>query len=330
MISELKHFAKVLGLLLATAFIIFLINQIAGVVGLASEVHPYFGIFILLLAVAGVAILIGYPLYLWWKLPPALIPPHDKSSPEYDRFLEAYRKRLRTNPVIRESGIDVMEENGLEAGSKVMELAALKLTQNSAGAVFLSTAISQSGRLDAFMVLMAQTRLVWNIAKIYNQRPNPRELLWLYTNVAGTTFLASKLEDIDISQQVTPVVSKVMGNIAGGAIPGFATASSILTNMVFEGTVNAFLTLRVGAITRLYCDPLNRETKSGARRLAIKEAAIHLGSIVAEGSQKVSSTFWSASKGAASDVIGRAGGAVKGVGKRVTDRFTRIRKPSEN
>ena len=31
----------------------------------------------------------------------------------------------------------------------------------------------------------------------------------------------------------------------------------------------------------------------------MKEAAIHLGSIVAEGSQKVSTTFWNASKGAA-------------------------------
>ena len=75
MVNELKHFAKIIGLLLATAFLIFLVNQIAGVVGLASELHPYFGIFVLLLSITGVAILIGYPIYLWIKLPPALVPP---------------------------------------------------------------------------------------------------------------------------------------------------------------------------------------------------------------------------------------------------------------
>jgi hypothetical protein len=330
MINELKHFAKILGLLLATAFLIFLVNQIAGVVGLASELHPYFGILVLLLSITGLGILILYPIYLWIKLPAALVPPTDKSTPEYDTFLQAYRKRLKVNQVVVEAGIDVMEDNGLESASKVLEQEALKLTQSSSGAVFLSTAISQNGSLDAFMVLIAQTRLVWSIARIYNQRPNPKEMLWLYSNVAGSTFLASKLEDVDISQQVTPIISKVMGNMAGGAIPGFATASGILTNMVFDGTVNAFLTLRVGAITRLYCDPLNRETKSGVRKIAIKEAAIHLGSIVAEGSQKVSSTFWNASKGAAGDVISKAGGAVKGVGKSVKNTLSKVAKPFRN
>ena len=330
MIKELKHFAKILGLLLAVAFLIFLINQIAGVVGLASNIHSYFGLAVLLLSITAIGILVIYPIYLWKKLPPALVPPEDKLSQEYDAYLQTYRERLKSNEFVTEAGIDVLEENGLESASKVLEQEALKLTQNSAGAVFLSTAISQNGRLDAFMVLLAQMRLVWNIAKIYNQRPNAREMLWLYSNVAGSTFLASKLEDVDISQQVTPIVSKVMGNMAGGAIPGFAIASSMLTNMVFEGTVNSFLTLRVGAITRLYCDPLNRETKSGARKIAIKEAAIHLGSIVAEGSQKVSSTFWNATKGAAGDVIGKAGGAMKGVGESVKKTLSRVGKPFRN
>ena len=327
MINELKHFAKILGILMVTAFIIFLVNQIAGIVGLASNINSYFGLVVLLLAITGVGFLVIYPLFLWKTLPPALVPPEDKSGQKYETFLQKYSLRLKKNQLVQEAGIDVLEENGLDAASKVLELKALSLTQNSAGAVFLSTAISQNGRLDAFMVLMAQMRLVWNIAKLYNQRPNPKEMLWLYSNVAGSTFLAGKLEDVDISQQVTPIVSKVMGNMAGGAIPGFATASNMLTNMIFEGTVNAFLTLRVGAITRLYCDPLNRETKSGARKIAIKEAAIHLGSIVVEGSQKVSNTFWNASKGAAGDVIGKAGGAVKGVSQTVKKTLEKVGKP---
>ena len=327
MITELKHFAKVVGLLLAAAFLIFIVNQIAGVVGLASELHSYFGIFVFILAIVGIGILTIYPIYLWWRMPPALVPPTDKDSNAYQEFLEASRKRMQSNPYVIEAGIDVMEEKGLESASKVLEQEAMKLTQGSSGAVFLSTAISQNGSLDAFMVLSAQMRLVWKIAKIYNQRPNPKELLWLYSNVVGSTFVAGQLDDVDISGQVTPVISKVMGNMAGSAIPGFATASSILTNMIFDGSVNAFLTLRVGAIARIYCDPLNRETKKGARKIAMKEAAIHLGSIVAEGSQKVSTTFWNASKGAAGDVIGKAGGAVKGVGSTMKKTLSKVGKP---
>ena len=43
--------------------------------------------------------------------------------------------------------------------------------------------------------------------------------------------------------------------------------------------------------------------------------------------QKVSSTFWNASKGAAGDVIGRAGGAVKGVGLSVRNTLSKVGKP---
>ncbi len=321
MINELKYFAKILGALLAVAFIIFAINQVAGVVNLASNLNSYFGTAVLVLSVAGILFLIGYPIYLWKKLPGALVPPEDKTGTEYQIYINEHRKRFQKNPYLLEAGVDVMEDNGLESASNVLRQKALTLTQDSAAAVFLSTAISQNGRLDAFLVLTAQVRLVWKIAQIYNQRPNPREMLWLYSNVGAATFLASKLEDIDISQQITPIVSKVMGTMAGGAIPGFATASSILTNMVFEGTVNSFLTLRVGALTQLYCDPLNGQTKEGSRKMAWKEAAIHLGSIVTKGSQKVSTTFWDATKGAAAGTVRGVGSTVKKTLSKVTNPF---------
>lgn len=321
MIHELKHFAKILCVLLFGAFIVFLINQVAGVVNLASNLNTYFGTAVLVLSIVGILFLMAYPLYLWKKLPQALVPPEKKSGPEYETYLNAHKKRLQNNPILLEAGVDVMEENGLESAAKVLEQKSLTVTQDAAGAVFLSTAISQNGRLDAFLVLLAQLRLVWKIAKFYNQRPSPREMLWLYTNVGASTFLASKLEDIDIGQQVTPIVSKVMGNMAGGAIPGLGTASNILTNMVFEGTVNSFLTLRVGAITRLYCDPLNNQTKDGSRKLAWKEAAVHLGSIVTKGSQKVSSTFWEATKDAATGTVRGVSDTVKKTLKKVANPF---------
>jgi len=326
MFKELKQLGLVLTGIFVIAIVVFLINQIANLSQFAGQLNSVLGTAVLIAGILGLLALFLYPLYLWKKMPRALVPPEETTGPEYEAFLTAYRQRLATNPHIQEAGIDMNEPLALETACTNLEVKALKLTQDSAAAVFLSTAISQNGRLDAFLVLMAQLRLVWKVSHLYNQRPSAREMLWLYGNVAGATFLAGNLEDVDVGQQVAPIVSKVMGTVAGGAIPGFQVASSMLTNMIFEGTVNAFLTLRVGAITRLYCDPLHRYDRKGSRKLAWKEATVHLGSIVVTGSQKVSSVFWKASKDAAGGVITKAGKSVTDAGqsvKRVWGKFTK-------
>lgn len=325
MFKELKQLGLVVAGVFVLALAIFLINQLATLSQLAGQLNSVFGTAVLIGGLVALLALILYPLYLWKKMPRALMPPSETEGSEYEAFLAEYRKRLAGNPHVREAGIDMGEALALESACTQLEVKALKLTQDSAAAVFLSTAISQNGRLDAFLVLMAQLRLVWKVSQLYNQRPSAKEMLWLYGNVAGATFLAGNLEDVDVGQQVAPIVSKVMGTVAGGAIPGLQVASTVLTNMIFEGTVNAFLTLRVGAITRLYCDPLHRYDRKGSRKQAWKEATLHLGSIVVTGSQKVSSVFWKASKDAAGGVINKAGTAVTDAGhsvKRVWHKIT--------
>jgi hypothetical protein len=171
-----------------------------------------------------------------------------------------------------------------------------EIIQQTASTVFISTAISQSGRLDAFLVLSAQSRMVRRIARLYYQRPTLRDLIQLYANVAGTAFLASEFEDIDISEQVEPVLSSTLGALAV-AIPGVQLAASILVNSVLTGTANAFLTLRVGIIARRYCGSLVIAEKRTLRRAASAEAAKLLGSIVRQGTTKLSKALWKVSKG---------------------------------
>jgi hypothetical protein len=86
--------------------------------------------------------------------------------------------------------------------------------------VFLSTAVSQSGRFDALMVFLAHTRLIWQIAHLYWQRPNPRDLFQLYANIFITVFLAQTLDDLDVREVVTPVLGPVFTSAGIGAIPG--------------------------------------------------------------------------------------------------------------
>jgi hypothetical protein len=171
-----------------------------------------------------------------------------------------------------------------------------EIIRQTASTVFISTAISQSGRLDAFLVLSAQSRMIWRIARLYYQRPTLRDLIQLYANVAGTAFLAGEFEDIDISEQVEPVLSSTLGALAV-TIPGVQLAASILVNSVLTGTANAFLTLRVGIIAKRYCGSLVLAEKRTLRRTASAEAAKLLGSIVRQGTTKLSKALWKVSKG---------------------------------
>jgi hypothetical protein len=114
--------------------------------------------------------------------------------------------------------------------------------------------------------------------------------------VAGTAFLAGELEDIDISEQVEPVLSSTLGALAV-TIPGVQLAASILVNSVLTGTANAFLTLRVGIIARRYCGSLVIAEKRTLRRAASAEAAKLLSSIVRQGTTKLSKALWKVSKG---------------------------------
>ena len=152
--------------------------------------------------------------------------------------------------------------------------------------MFLSTAVSQSGRLDALLVVMAQSRMVWQIAHIYYQRPSLRDMIHLYANVAGTAFLAGELQDLDLGQQVEPVVSAAISAL-GASVPGLHLASTILAGCILDGSANAFLTLRVGMIAKRHCGALVVVPKGSLRRAATAEAATHLGGIVADGSARL-------------------------------------------
>jgi hypothetical protein len=68
------------------------------------------------------------------------------------------------------------------------------------------------------------------------------------------------------------------------SIPGM----HLLASSVLSGSANAFLTLRVGMITKEYCRCTTRVEKAGLRRAATLRAAKLLGAIVRDGTVKLS------------------------------------------
>jgi len=290
-IKNIALFASVLILLLFTLFVI---NQTAQVVQLADKVSLSFGNFVFWTLLLVYALLIFIPIFLFLRLPRSLMPPKSEDAPEFDTYLAALRKRLASNPHLKK--LELSNRQQIEEALAILAKISDEIIQQTASTVFIGTAISQSGRLDAFLVLSAQSRMVWRIARLYYQRPMLRDLIQLYANVAGTAFLASEFEDVDISEQVEPILSSTLGALAV-TIPGVQLAASILVNSVLTGAANAFLTLRVGIIARRYCSSLVISEKPTLRRAASAEAAKLLGSIVKQGTAKLSKALWKASKG---------------------------------
>lgn len=227
--------------------------------------------------------------------------------------------RLKTNPRTKALPLETRED--IEKAIVVLDAQSEDIIKDAASQVFMSTAISQNGNLDALLVLSAQSKMVWQVAHVYYQRPTLREITQLYANVVSTAFVAGELDDIEIGEQVAPIVTNALGSVAG-VVPGLQTVTSILTNSILSGTANAFLTLRVGMITRQYCNALVTRDKNQIRKSAIAQAAALLGSIVSAGTARVAKSFVSTAKNTLKGVAANIGERIQSAIKSVTDAVT--------
>jgi Domain of unknown function (DUF697) len=264
---------------------------LTSLVSLADRIHPVAGQIAFWSTCAGLGFLFLYMLLAYARMPGALIPPAASSGHEFDKYLDALRARLRANARTRNKPVETLPE--IEAALGELSVEADAVVRNTASMVFLSTALMQNGRLDGLIVLFTQVRMIWRIARIYVQRPSPRELIRLYANVAGTAFVASGLESLDIGGMFAPLATSAVPALKG-AIPGLSGISALLVRCVSNGAANAFLTLRVGEVARRYCALTSEPSIEGIRKSATADAVKHLGRIVRENGALVASKVWEA------------------------------------
>lgn len=277
MTATLRRIAILFASFIVVVFGVFLFNQTVQIVQSARVVNPTFGNGVMWALIFTYCLLLITPIVLWFKVPKRMSPPEIAEGVEYERFMGDFRKRLSRNARLR--GMPLSTQEHIESAIQLLDKHADDVVASTASAVFLSTAVLQSGRLDVLVVFAAQTRLIWQIAHVYYQRPSLRDFVQLYANVASTAFIAAGIEDVDIDA----LVGTVFGSTVA-AIPGM----HILTSSVLTGSANAFLTLRVGMITKEYCRCTVKLEKRGIRRAATIQAAKLLGSIVREGTVRLS------------------------------------------
>jgi uncharacterized membrane protein YcjF (UPF0283 family) len=145
--------------------------------------------------------------------------------------------------------------------------------------VYLSTAISQNGKLDAVAVITINFRLIKNLVQKCGFRPSYMSLGKLSLNILGTALIAENLEDMNFSE--------IFPNSTVNALQEVPLLKTV-TGSFAQGVGNALLSLRVGIICRnyLFMD-LKGLSKREIRKIAFAEAVVLLPRVIAESLKKL-------------------------------------------
>lgn len=288
MLGTIKKLVFLVAMFFTVLFVIFVINQTNQLVSLAAGVNAALGQVVLYTLLILYTFIIVVPLAILFKRPRALVPPTDIESEAYRNYLAKLSARLSKNPLLKDTAIDPGSSESIKEALKILNKHADEKIKESASGVFIMTAISQYGALDAVIVILSQFRMIWQVAFVYNQRPTLNEITYLYSNVFATAFLATKIENLDVLEdQLEPVIASIMGSSLSSLTPALNTAANVITNAVIQGSANAFLTLRVGVIARHYCAAIVRPERSSLRHAAAVRASALLAVVLGESTYKV-------------------------------------------
>ena len=176
-------------------------------------------------------------------------------------------------------------ENGIKSGGDglivplsmaitLQNISAAKIIHENAVLVLVSTAISQNGRLDAITVLVTNFRLVKSMVNHFGYRPPFPTLVKVYSQIFMAALIADELDDLDLQSLLGQSVSKFLSDLP---------LASIMAKSIFDGSINAMLTLRVGFVTRKYILNVGRTlTRGYVRKDATREARYEIGFVLAD------------------------------------------------
>ncbi len=154
-----------------------------------------------------------------------------------------------------------------------------KIIIQNAESVFLSTAISQNGRLDAIAVFVINLKLIKELVLKCGFRPSYSALGRLSFTILTSAIIAESLEDINLNE--------LFPNKGINALADLPFVKTILGSLA-QGMGNALLSLRVGIICRNYLFMnLKGVPKNKIRRMAFAEAVTLLPGVLAESIKKL-------------------------------------------
>ena len=309
MLKDLKRILIGVGLVIGIIFFLFIVNQFILFFELVKNIHPYLAIFLTSITVIALVYVIWKTASIWLMAPKAPLLPADPSQEEYEEYLIETKRILKLNTKLKDIDFDSEEYTNEElvtmAFDKLDELS-FPLIKENANTIFLSTAISQNGSLDSILVLTSMIRMVWQLAKVYQTRPSLKSISKLYLQVAGVIFMARSLEDSDIiEQQIEPLIATILGESLASAIPGMVPIANLIVSSIMEGSLNAFLALRVGIVAQSYLGMEVPQSKGFIRKTSSLHSLTYMRDIIKDNSRLVVSTIVNSVKKAGSNTAKR-------------------------
>lgn len=303
----MKSSIKRLLVLSASLFLVFVAIQMVSSIALLASVadRVYFGsgqfIFWSLLLIFIFFAL--SPVVMYFRLPQALIPPVETSGPKHENYISRMKESLRNNP--RLSGRSIQTDEDLSVALAILSREADLVIRQTAGTVFAGTAVMQNGRIDGFITLYSQARMVWQIASIYYQRPSPRQMLYLYSSVGAAALLAQSIEEVDFSEIIAPMVVSAIPSMKG-AVPGLQGISNLLVDSLAGGAANASVTIRVGMVAKQYCEAQSALSRQAVRKNATIASLAMVGGVIKEHSGTIVKRVWDGVGSLVSDTVDSA------------------------
>lgn len=194
---------------------------------------------------------------------------------------EAHRKELRQQI---DSFYDISELRTIVQKELDLRFDTVKSHINEwAKTVFMLTAVSQNGKLDAAISMVINFRMIFDLIRCSGYRPSHGQLFKQYVRILVTSlfsyYLSNTLEDFDLTtlggEEAADTV--ITGNTVSE--PEFLTSVAGLKflNMVpaslVDGALNSLLTLRIGYVTLSYLKE-GTEGLAGRRGMKVRRNAM--------------------------------------------------------
>ncbi len=300
MLSDLKKILKFIGVILGIIFFLFIINQFILFYNLLFRIHKYLA-YTIAVGLGGLLIyFITSISIMWLKSPTVPILEVGASEEEYQEYIDQTIDMLKKNKNLNKIDFDsdkYSKEELVTIAFDELDKLSMPLIKANANTIFISTAISQNGTLDSILVLNSMIKMIWNLARLYQTRPSLKSIGKLYLQVASVIFMARSIEDADlIEDQMEPLIAAVLGESIASTIPGMVPITNLVISSIMEGSVNAYLSLRVGIVTQAYLGMEVPQTKSFIRKNASLQSLSYLGNIISDNSKLVAKTIVSSVK----------------------------------
>lgn len=199
-------------------------------------------------------------------------------------LLETYVPEEQKEDIRKNLNDPIMLKNTLsDVFDKTIKKELNKLIVSHAESVFLTTAISQNGRLDALAVLTINLRQVKELVTRCGFRPSYPALGRLSFNVLTSAIIAESLEDMKFSELFPQSSLNALAEM-----PIIKT----ITGSLAQGAGNALLSLRVGIICRNYLFMnLKGLSRKQIKKMAFAEAIGLFPRVIGESIKKIPKRF---------------------------------------